>query len=235
MEGRVVCCSALKIMTGDIYHICNRGIEKGKIFYTKKDYRRFLECLYKFNNTDGAIRTDKTHFSNFPPRKKQVEVLKWTLMSNHYHLLLYEVINGGVVDFIKRLGNGYTKYINTKNQRSGYLFQNKAKCILVTDESHFLHIPFYIDLNPFDLQSFQPRDMVGSPAEVIEKLKNQYSWTSLGSYYGTTEFDPIINKDLFYEVFDTNPARYAEDFIDLLGEKIRIDKAEGFEGVDIAF
>jgi len=87
----------------------------------------------------------------FPDQEKIVEILKWTLLPNHYHLLLYEKVDGGVLEFVKRLGNSFTKYINIKRGASGYLFQNSAKIIQITNNRHFLYIPFYIDLNILDL------------------------------------------------------------------------------------
>ena len=80
-----------------------------------------------------------------------MEVLKWTLLPNHYHLLLYEKVEGGVLEFVKRLGNSFTKYINIKREASGYLFQNSAKIIQITKNEQFLYIPFYIDLNILDI------------------------------------------------------------------------------------
>lgn len=35
--------------SGYYYHICNRGVDKRKIFLDKWDYVRFLESLRRFN------------------------------------------------------------------------------------------------------------------------------------------------------------------------------------------
>src|SRR3989338_5717463 len=132
-------------MVGDIVHVCNRGIEKRRIF---------TDNLFLLNNKNGKIRTVKNIFetASLPKREKLVEVLKWGLLPNHYHLLLYEVVEGGIIEFTKRLGNAFTKYFNTRNEgRSGYLFQNSAKIILINDERQYLYITFYIDINPLDL------------------------------------------------------------------------------------
>ena len=139
-------------MKGDVFYICNRGINKNVIFHEKNDYRRFLESLYRFNNENSTVRFQgKDIFTDPPPQKKIVDILKWSLLPNHYHLLVQELTDNGAVNFTKRLGNGYTKYINTKRERSGYLFQNKAKIIPAESQSHFLFLPFYVELNPLDL------------------------------------------------------------------------------------
>ena len=77
-------------MVGDIYHVCNRGIRKEKIFDDTSDYLRFVLNLYRLNNVGGNLRMNPYRISidSFPDQEKMVEVLKWTLLPNHYHLLL---------------------------------------------------------------------------------------------------------------------------------------------------
>lgn len=207
-------------MIGDIYHVCNRGVEKREVFYTDLDYYRFVEGLYKFNNIAGALRTKRSILRTAPPQDKLVEVLKWTLLPNHYHLLLYEKVDGGAGEFMRRVGNGYTKYFNIKNKRSGYLFQNKAKIIPILDESQFLYIPFYIDLNPVGVSTWH--------VDTVEKLK-AYRWSSLRNYYGDIEFSSVVNKELFYELFDTDAKEYQKELKGLLEEKNEQKRTEIFE------
>src|SRR3989344_5375552 len=103
----------MKAMIGDIVHVCNRGFSKEKVFHEEVDFSRFVASLYKFNNKSDALRFQgKDIFADPPEQDRIVDILKWSLLPNHYHLLLHEKIEGGVVEFIKRLGNGYTKYFN---------------------------------------------------------------------------------------------------------------------------
>jgi len=44
-------------MIGDVKHVCNRGIDKRKIFLNETDYHRFRENLFLLNNKTGKIRT----------------------------------------------------------------------------------------------------------------------------------------------------------------------------------
>ncbi len=41
-------------MSGEYYHIYNRGVDKRDIFNDKKDVRRFLESVSGFNQIDGV-------------------------------------------------------------------------------------------------------------------------------------------------------------------------------------
>lgn len=201
-------------MVGDIYHICNRGIRKEKIFDNESDYFRFVLNLYRLNNKGESLRINphRKSVDSFPEQDKIVEVLKWTLLPNHYHLLLYEKVNGGVLEFVKRLGNSFTKYINIKRETSGYLFQNSARIIPITNNRHFLYIPFYVDLNLLDLIYKKGEHRKIDIKKSLEFFKN-YKWSSFRDYFGdgTSTFSKIINRDLFYETFDTTSEVYHKE------------------------
>ncbi len=206
-------------MVGDIYHICNRGIRKEKIFDTESDYFRFVLNLYRLNNKGESLRINSSRKSidSYPEQNKIVEVLKWTLLPNHYHLLLYEKVDGGVLEFVKRFGNSFTKYINIKREKSGYLFQNRAKIIQIKSDKHFLYIPFYVDLNLLDLIYTKKENKKKDIKKSLDFFKN-YKWSSFRDYFGNqnSPFSKIINKDLFYETFDVNPETYQEELCEFL-------------------
>jgi len=42
-------------------------------------------------------------------RKLLVDILVWCLMPNHYHLILRQRRDNGIVLFMQKLGSGYTK------------------------------------------------------------------------------------------------------------------------------
>ena len=206
-------------MIGDIAHVCNRGVEKQKIFLGRSYYERFVDNLYLLNNVDGKIRTEKNFYTSnkIKERNKLVEIFKWSLMPNHYHLLLYELVDGGIVEFVKRVGNAFTKYFNIRQdgKRSGYLFQDHAKIVPVITDRHFLYIPFYLDINPLELFYPERRSIPKHLSnKAIDFLKN-YEWSSFKDYYGNSRHSSVINKELFYETFDKKPDSYLKELLDL--------------------
>src|SRR3990167_11393272 len=219
-------------MVGDIAHVCNRGVEKRKIFLDHADYVRFRDNLFLLNNIEGKIRTKhKDIFQTnikLPERDKLVDIFKWSLLPNHFHLLLHETIDGGILEFTKRLGNAYKKYFNTKNNgRSGYLFENSAKIVPMQSESYFAYIPIYIDLNPIDL-------IPKSSHKKLELLKS-YEWSGLKNYYGECQDDKIVNKELFYKVFETNPNKYERDLKGFLENRQKLEtELRSTKGVNLA-
>ncbi|HEY0221170.1 MAG TPA: transposase [Candidatus Paceibacterota bacterium] len=206
-------------MSGEIFHVFNRGVEKRKVFLDEQDYLRFVNNLFLLNNKSGKIRTEKKDIFSGTNLKQEklVEVLKWSLLPNHYHLLLYEVEEGGVLEFVKRIGNAYTKYFNIKNKgRSGYLFQNSAKIVSIERDPQFIYIPFYIDLNPLDLKFLNWKKVGVDNKEALSFLK-KYKWSSFTDYYGNGR-DSIINKDLFFDLFESNNKDYEKGLSDFLND-----------------
>src|SRR4030042_5708941 len=100
-----------------IYHIYNRGVEKRNIFINEKDYVRFLHDLYEFNNSISADKFFEIHALKNKNRSLLVEILAYCLMPNHYHILLRQKNDNGVVTFMKKLGTGYAMYFNEKYDR----------------------------------------------------------------------------------------------------------------------
>lgn len=160
-----------------------------------------------------------------PKRDKLVEVLKWSLLPNHYHLLLYENMDGGILEFTKRLGNAFTKYFNIRNEgRSGYVFQNRAKIIPITDERQYLYIPYYIDINPLDLILPDRKNIsIRDNKKALDFLRT-YKWSSFKDYFGNGGMEQIINKELFYELFDVKPEIYEKELLKL--STCEVDKSK---------
>ncbi len=42
------------------------------------------------------------------PRKLIIEILAFCLMPNHFHLFIRQLVKGGIVKFMQKLGTGYT-------------------------------------------------------------------------------------------------------------------------------
>lgn len=114
---------------GALHHIMVRGIEKGAVFRSDADRDHFLERL-------GAIL-----------RETQTICCAWSLIPNHFHLLL----RTGPVPLstvMRRLLTGYALWYNRKYRRQGHLFQNRFKSILCQEDVYFLELVRYIHLNP---------------------------------------------------------------------------------------
>ncbi|MFH1838328.1 MAG: transposase [Candidatus Kuenenbacteria bacterium] len=211
----------------EIYHIYNRGVEKRKIFSDDKDYFRFIHNLFEFNNEDSIFNTNyyltcnnknyKIDFQNLKerkPRKLLVEILVFTLMPNHFHLILKQKKEGGIIKFMKKLGIGYANYFNKKYKRVGGLFQGRFKALLIEKEAHFSYLPFYIHTNPLSLFNHKDSILID---EKINFLK-EYRWSSFLDYIGEKNFPSITSREMFLNFFG-NEKKYLEQTKQWIEEK----------------
>ena len=180
----------------EIYHLLNRGVEKRNVVLDEADHIRFVHDLYAFNDRNDV---DPNHrFRNLPvtSREPLVELHAFCLMPNHYHLLVSELQEGGISLFMRKLNMGYAKYFNEKYDRAGVLWQGTFRKILISRDAHFLHVPYYIHLNPLDLAVPEWRTgKVKNESEVFDYL-NTYRWSSYLDYSGVKNFPSIIDQDL---------------------------------------
>jgi putative transposase len=194
------------------YHTLNRGVEKRDLFLDKQDHLRFIHDLYELNNED-RVETTFSIFKKDPglanvadrkQRKLLVDILAFCLMPNHYHLLLSPRVKNGISKFMAKINIGYAKYFNQKYERTGALFQGRYKKVLISENTHFLHLPFYIHFNPLDLSHPEWRDnKISNPKKAMEFLES-YRWSSHLDYLGIKNFLSVLNMDLLKEIFDGN-------------------------------
>jgi putative transposase len=106
-----------------------RGIEKREIFRSDDDRDELLTRFAAICEATGTV------------------AFAWCLMPNHFHL----VVRTGAKPLstvMRRLLTGYAMYFNRRYGRTGHLFQNRYKSIVVDEERYFLGLVRYVHLNP---------------------------------------------------------------------------------------
>ena len=201
------------IVVGGIFHVLNRGVDQRNIFLDDQDNFRFLHNLFEFNDTEPVInlghflkRNQYIDFVNRyigkkpQPRKLLVEILAFCLMPNHFHLLLRQLEDGGITMFMRKLGVGYANYFNTKYNRKGTLFQGRYKAIHVSQEAHFIHLPYYIHFNPLDLIMPGWREGAIDNYGAAIKFLELYRWSSHLDYTGVKNFPSITQREFLLDI-----------------------------------
>jgi putative transposase len=141
---------------GEHYHVYSRGVEKRDIFLDQKDFERFIGLLYITNQEEpfhlGNYLKRHTVTELFSNKKSTllVSILGYCLMSNHFHLVLYEKQENGISTFMLRLLTAYSMYFNTKYKRSGPLFTRPFRSQHIADNAYYLYIFSYVHMNPLD-------------------------------------------------------------------------------------
>ena len=149
------------LVTGEMYHIYNRGVDKRDIFIDKNDIYRFIESIKEFNQEDSVsslanLRKSKQNNQievkplsgvNSKEKKILVEIIGYCLNPNHFHFILRQVSDNGISLFMQKLSGGYTYYFNVKNSRSGSLFQGTFKSQIILGENYFNKLIGYVNKN----------------------------------------------------------------------------------------
>lgn len=158
-------------VNGHFYHIYNRGSEKKAIFFNSRDRSRFMQTLqyYMFAGPKPKFSLfRKTKIYRTKLNNPIVNIVAYCLMPNHFHLLLQQVAANGITEFIGKVSNSYTKYLNTHHKRVGHLFQAEFKAVLIENDEYLLHVSRYIHLNPL--------------VNLLAKDLSDYSWSSYAEY-----------------------------------------------------
>jgi putative transposase len=178
------------------FHVFNRGVDKRKIFSNTNDYQRFVDGLYLFNRDLAPSKVNLAKLERTPP--VHVRILCFCLMPNHFHLLLQALEDTGISKFMQYLGNGYTKYFNTRHERTGRLFESKYKQKAVTTTEHLLQVCRYIHLNPADLIPSEQR----SRSESLDDFLRNYPWSSMSAYSNGQDV-PCVDKGILAHAFNS--------------------------------
>ncbi|RJQ36975.1 hypothetical protein C4559_04590 [Candidatus Microgenomates bacterium] len=195
-------------LSENFYHLFNRGVEKRIIFSDDHDYQRFLQTLYyyQFSGPKPRFSTHKKFkIKDFSHNPKIIDIICYCLMPNHFHLLIRQVKEGGIQEFIQKVINSYTKYYNTKHNRVGHLFQGVFKAVPIETDEQLLNVSRYIHLNPY--------------VSDLTKNSETYQYSSYQAFIGKTSDTLCVKKpilDFFqdevaYERFVNDHASYAKE------------------------
>ena len=70
-------------------------------------------------------------------------------MPTHYHLLLRQLVDGGISMYISQVQNSFTRYFNILKSRKGPLFIQRFQSRPIESEGDIKHLVRYIHLNPY--------------------------------------------------------------------------------------
>ena len=211
-------------ITGEYYHLYNRGIDKRTIFKTKGDYERFMVLMYLANSNesfrlDDILGKDSKIFEEILTLERGeplVSIGAWSLMTNHFHLLVRQEVDGGITKFMRKIGTGYSMFFNIKYERTGALFGGPFKSKLVgVDDNYMRQLFGYINLNCLEIGFPGWEEKINKPSEEMKKFLETYRYSSYLDYLDTKNNRSeknIISVGKFPEYFQT--LKEFRDFIE---------------------
>lgn len=167
-------------MTGRVYHIYNRGVNKGEIFFSESDYRRFLNAAIHYKTKRTKFSYEKTNLTRDVENRGEelVEIMAYCLMPNHFHFMVKQLKDGGITSYFRYVSNSYSHYVNLKHGRVGPLFAGRFKNVDVDSDEQLMHLSRYIHLNPV--------------VSGIVSRAEDYKWSSYSNFLG--RYDDYLSK-----------------------------------------
>lgn len=201
---------------GDLVHVFNRGNRKQEIVRDEKDKIYFLQALYYFNDSHSILNIFrilndlfKSNLNRiewpkeFPKRNPLVKIHAVILKENHFHMILEEIREGGISEFMRKLSTGITNRFNKKYDEIGKLFQGSYKARRIDKDNYLQYLNVYIHIkNVFEMYEGGIKNAIKNFDDAYEFAK-KYQYSSLGVYDGVdSKFVNIISTDWLKEAFN---------------------------------
>ncbi|KKP32801.1 MAG: hypothetical protein A2360_04215 [Candidatus Staskawiczbacteria bacterium RIFOXYB1_FULL_32_11] len=202
-----------QFINNEIYHIILRSVGDTPIFIDESDHFRAVFSIYEFNNSKKVDirrrrkqrKTEKKLENNdngrsvviVPVRDMYVEILVFAIMSNHIHLLVRQLKENGISNFMQKFG-GLAWYFNKKYSRKGHLFCTFHSVHIASNEQ-LRNVFIYIHCNPISLiESDWKENRIKKPRKTIEFLNN-YKWSSYRDYIDIQNFSSVTKRNFLQE------------------------------------
>lgn len=206
-----------KFITGEYYHIFNRGVDERNVFTEQYDVLRFFQSMEEFNTIESIGSIYENSFLKrgdlAVAKKKLVDFVCYCLNPNHFHFILKQREDGGISLFMKKLTGGYARYFNERYDRTGFLFQGRFKAKHIFSNDYLLYLSAYVNLN----------NLVHSLSDPTSKLKIKSSWEE---YTKGLSIKKFCNKEVILEQFRSAAEykNYANEALSLMQQKKKDDK-----------
>ena len=116
---------------GMVYHVLNRGVGKQKLFHKDEDYLAFERVIVE------------------TLEKRQIRILSYCLMPNHWHFVLWPENDGDLGAFMQRLTvthvTRWQKHYNMVGY--GHVYQSRYKSFPVQTDDYFYQVMRYVERN----------------------------------------------------------------------------------------
>ena len=197
-----------------IYHIYNRGINGENIFKEERNYPYFLTKYAQYIEPIAetfAYCLLKNHFHIVIKTKSETEIVDFYVKKKTKSLNLDDVESSESQE-IKILSashiislqfaflfNSYAQSINKANNRTGSLFEERFRRILVGTDAYFTELIYYIHANPQkhgfvkDFRAYPHSSYHSHLSKAMTRLKREEVWNWFG------------NKDEFEKFHIGNP------------------------------
>lgn len=207
--------------TNGIYHLIIKALDDNLIFKDENDYFRGIFSIYEFNNSnpveiwrrrrDRVIEKKREKFREIgnhkillkDERDKFVEILAFSFMPNHIHILVRQVKDNGISKFMQKVGIGLGKYFNAKYQRKGHVFQDAFKAVSIENDEQLIAVVNYIHGNAISLiEPGWKKNGIKNHKKTIKFLEEKFRWSSFFDCIGKENFSSVTERNFILKLLD---------------------------------
>lgn len=219
------------LVTDQIYHVYNRGVEKRLLFLNKRhylrlidliSYYRFAKCPMKFSYFKLQSGEEREKILNELQNNSErlVDIFAFCLMPNHFHFLLKQTVDKGISKFMAKITSSFSHYFNIGQKRTGYLFQGNFSAARIESDEQFIHVSRYIHLNPVTSYVIEFKDLenyeYSSYPEYVNKKEGFCNVKGILPYFRSREH---------YKKFVADQVGYARQLENI--KHLALEKTEG--------
>lgn len=191
------------LQKGRVYHFYNRGNWFEDIGFDAEDFQKYLQIMHRY-----ALRYKQ-------------RIVAYTLMPNHFHLIIKLGVPLLTINFIKFFSGGCARFYNKKYSKVGHLFQDKYKHRIIGDELDLVYVSRYIHRNPLSIN------------EISRENLHEYPYSSFREYIGI-ESDTGIRKEEVLKFFPYKSDYYHFVVAEELDQQAKFLSSKDFLGQRIA-
>ncbi len=145
-----------------MHHIYNKSIHRFIIFNGPDEYDRMWKLFEYYQYTGQPLRfseyvrqyqVKKQGFNDIIQRERKswrqiVDIIAFCLMPTHIHLILKQLHDNGIEQFMANCLNAYTRYFNLRHNRKGPLWEHRFGNTPIENEEHLAKAIDYVLTNP---------------------------------------------------------------------------------------
>lgn len=174
-------------------HVIQRGIEGERILLDEDDYWQLWQVI-----TEGATRFG-------------CAVHAYTLMPDHFHLLVTPSTDTGIGRLVQNIGRRYVDYFNSRHERKGALWGYRYRATVLQPDEYLLAVSRYVELNAVR-------------TELVDRPED-YEWSSFAAN-ACCEADELVTPHPVYLILGKDRSERCEHYRHEFDSSMSIDLLE---------
>lgn len=188
---------------GEIYHLCNRSVDKKPIFIEKRDWVRFLFLIIVSQSSKSLSNVSwfisnymKMGHFNFSDKfskeiidERIVRLISFCIMPNHFHIIMEELKDNGISKSMQKIQDAYAKYFNVKYKKSGHVFQGPFRATHISNNDQLIYTNAYVHRNPIELPAWK-------------KKEDKFPWSSYTDFIYQNRWGKLLSPEIILDQFE---------------------------------